>query len=287
MYVLVSRGATVFDDKIKFRLHVLIVLAVPRPLSYKLTMPPPKPWEVGTGNAPTSSHEPPALPIDSTPAAKQLVTQPQQTALSPTNAYNSGSALNGGLGMGGYGMSGMGGMGGYGMNGMGMGGYGMGGMGMGGYGMGGYGMGGYGMMGMMGMGMSEQEQRGQMAMMMLSRVADTAHAFTQVLQMMFGSVMNFAGSYMGLTTQYQQMILSEGTVDTEAEYKRLQQQRRAILAKRRETLRRAQQQHTTKSLFFSALRKAVLFLVALFLARRIMGLGRGAPPHVATPVLLH
>ena len=195
--------------------------------------------------------------------------------------YGSMGGYGGGMGMGGGYGSMMGGMGGMGM--------GMGGMGMG---MGGYGgmMGGMGGMGMMGMGMgmmgmSEQEQRGQMAIMMLSRVAEIAHAFTQVLQMTFGSVLNFAGSYVGLTTQYQQLAQADEAADPEQEYRQLQQQRKAIQRKRNEVLRRAQQKHTPKSLFWSSLRKAAIFAVAVFLARRILGWMR-APKALPPPAVL-
>lgn len=267
-------------------------------------MPPPKPWEVSNGDAPTTHSDGPAVPMDSTPGAKQLsgqvaLSSPAQggtlstnNAVSGSNGYgglNSGGNYNsmgggyGSMGMGGgYGsmMGGMGGYGGMGMGGMGMG-YGgmMGGMGMG--------MGGMGMMGMgMGMmGMSEQEQRGQMAIMMLSRVAEIAHAFTQVLQMTFGSVLNFAGSYVGLTAQYQQLAQAEEAVDPEQEYRQLQQQRKAIQRKRNDVLRRAQQKHTPKSLFWSSLRKAAIFAIAVFLARRILGWIR-APKALPPPTVL-
>jgi hypothetical protein len=111
-------------------------------------------------------------------------------------SYGMGGMSNMGRygGMGGMGMGGMGGMG---MGGMGMGG--MGGMGMGGMGMGGMGMG----MGMMGG--SELEQRSAMTFMMITRVLEAFGMFANVVQMVFGSTVNFMGSYMGMTQQMRQM----------------------------------------------------------------------------------
>jgi hypothetical protein len=114
-----------------------------------------------------------------------------------------GSMYGSGMGMGGmYGSSMYGGMGSMygGMGGM------MGSMygGMGGmYGMGGMmGMGGMGMGGMPG---SEWEQRGHIAFMMLTRVLEALGMLAHVVQSLFGSSLQFATSYVGLSHQYQQL----------------------------------------------------------------------------------
>lgn len=107
-----------------------------------------------------------------------------------------GSMYGGGMGMGGmYGGMGSMGLGGMGMMGMGGMGMGMGGMGMG---MGGMGMGMGGMMG-------ESDQRGQMAFMLLGRCIEMFGMFSGVLQMVFGSIIQFMGSYVGLSQQYRQL----------------------------------------------------------------------------------
>ena len=124
-----------------------------------------------------------------------------------------GSMYGGGLGgMGGMGSmyGGMGGMGSMygGMGGMGSMYGGMGGMGMMG-GMGGMGMMG-GMGGMMGgmggmMQPSEWEQRGHMAFMMMSRVLESLGMLSHIVQSLFGAVLQFMASYVGLSQQYQQL----------------------------------------------------------------------------------
>jgi peroxin-13 len=131
------------------------------------------------------------------------------------NSYGGmGMSSYGGMGgMGGYGSSMYGGMGGMGSMYGGMGG--MGGMygGMGGMygGMGGMmgGMGGMGMMGGMGFG-SEAEQRGHMAIMLLTRALEALGMLANVVQMVFGSALNVTTQYMGLSQQYRTLRQQQG-----------------------------------------------------------------------------
>jgi hypothetical protein len=52
---------------------------------------------------------------------------------------------------------------------------------------------------------TEVEQRGQMAFMMLGRVVELFGAFGNIVQMVFGSIAQFMGSYVGLSQQYKQI----------------------------------------------------------------------------------
>ena len=182
-----------------------------------------------------------------------------------------GSSMLGGYGgssmLGGYGGMGLGGMGGMygGMGGM----YGgMGGMGMGGMGIGmGMGMGGMGMMG----GPTEVEQRGQMAFMMLGRVVELFGAFGHIVQMVFGSIAQFMGSYIGLSQQYQQLndgdeVAMQYNEDGTFVSSRGSPTGKQLARRRRKGTNQAQQESPVRTL----LRRLALLLVAYLIVTRLV-----------------
>ncbi|ORC91955.1 uncharacterized protein TM35_000041690 [Trypanosoma theileri] len=196
-----------------------------------------KPWENMNGTPPSSPVTPgteqmvarspttgnvnsPAFPVVSSPTTT-ATTAGTVAAVVPQNSTGTSSShqvastnnltdysnqyassYGSGMGYGGlgstYGGLGMGSMyGGLGMGGM-YGGLGMGGM-YGGLGMGGmYGMG-------MGMGLPEDFQRSQMTFMLVGRLLEMCGMFAGVIQMTFGSALQFMGNYIGMSQQYNQL----------------------------------------------------------------------------------
>ncbi|KAH9601332.1 hypothetical protein LSM04_000033 [Trypanosoma melophagium] len=138
-----------------------------------------------------------------TSISQQVASTNNTTDMSNQYASSYGSGMGyGGLGSS-YGGLGMGSMyGGLGMGGM-YGGLGMGGM-YGGLGMGGM-YGGLGMGGIYGMGMTEDFQRSQMTFMLVGRLLEMCGMFAGVIQMTFGSALQFMGNYIGMSQQYNQL----------------------------------------------------------------------------------
>ncbi|KAJ9457717.1 hypothetical protein DIPPA_12263 [Diplonema papillatum] len=162
---------------------------------------PPKPWQVNPEGAATATTGD-GSPAPVTDAAGANVGGGAGGAAGGVSGVNStatgagtGSYLNNnrtGMYSGGMGSS-------YGIGGLGMGG-GYGGMGLGGYGMGGMygGMGGMGGMGMMG----PSEQKGQMAMFLISRLGEMVSGFAQMLQSAMNTILNCVSNLAGLHSQY-------------------------------------------------------------------------------------
>lgn len=251
--------------------------------------PPPKPWDVnpsGTAAAiatrTTAATNATALPTPPIATGTDVACAGAGIGAAGVGAMapgysRFGSGLTGGYGSGltgGYGSSAYGsGYGGYGGSSYGLGGgygssyggYG----GLGGYGMGmsgGYGMG-MGMGGMMGAGYqpSEFEQRGHMAFMLLGRVVELFGMFANVIQMVFSSVLQFMGSYVGLTQQYKQITSTEGDaaqrIGPNGEVLPPQEQSLAV--------RRRKVPESTWSVVLRNLRRAALLALLFYVARRI------------------
>nr|CCD17564.1 unnamed protein product [Trypanosoma congolense IL3000] len=188
------------------------------------------------------------------------------------NDYSAGMGYNGlgmsGLGYGGLGMGGM--YGGLGMGGM-YGGLGMGGM-YGGLGMGGM-YGGLGMGGMYGMGMSEDFQRSQMTFMLVGRLLEMCGMFAGVIQMTFGSALQFMGSYIGMSQQYNKlqsgMYVDEGGRWVELP-KRNDSTEASAGSSANRTISRRSRQTTRSGMLLGVLRRLLFMLIAVSLVRRFI-----------------
>ncbi|RNF03250.1 hypothetical protein TraAM80_05956 [Trypanosoma rangeli] len=266
-----------------------------------------RPWENAAESLPSSpvtngttavAHQSPTVEVSATSPSNALTTQSasakvaqsslnsSKQVLSGNNTtasanryasgYNSGTGYNG-LGMGGmYGGLGMGSMyGGLGMGGM-YGGLGMGGM-YGGLGMGGM----YGGLGM-GMGMSEDFQRSQMTFMLLGRLLEMCGMFAGVIQMTFGSALQFMGNYIGMSQQYNQ--LKSGMYMDESG-KWVQLPKRSLTDKDRLNTshkRRYASRKRRERPWVATLRRIIFFLLAVFIARRLMVRAAAGPLSLPT-----
>lgn len=232
----------------------------------------------------TSLAQQPLSPVGTSPPSNALVTAPGTAGTSQnampvntvdqTNRYNNNNeyanSYNTGMGYGGLGM-GYGGLGmGYGGLGMGYGGLGMPGM-YGGLGMGGL-YGGLGMPGMYGMGMSEDFQRSQMTFMLVGRLLEMCGMFAGVIQMTFGSALQFMGNYIGMSQQYNKlksgMYMDEAGRWVELPKGTDSSRESAVSGTRRRPSRHRKQEKQSHPIF-GVLRRLLFLLLAVMLAKRL------------------
>nr|CCC50584.1 conserved hypothetical protein [Trypanosoma vivax Y486] len=188
---------------------------------------------------------------------RQVPLQTEQATLTNNEATNTG-LVSSNLSPVGYGGLGMGLMG-YGGLGMGYGGLGM--------GYGGLGMG-YG-----GVGVPEDFQRSQMTFMLVGRLLEMCTMFSGVIQMTFGSVLQFMGSYIGMSQHYNQLksgMYMDETGKWVSVPKRLTR-KSSIYSPRARGLDKGRNHVGSRLILLNAFRYLIFMFIAILLARRITG----------------
>ncbi|RNE94792.1 uncharacterized protein Tco025E_10321, partial [Trypanosoma conorhini] len=127
----------------------------------------------------------------------------------------------------------------------------------------------YGGLGM-GMGMSEDFQRSQMTFMLLGRLLEMCGMFAGVIQMTFGSALQFMGNYIGMSQQYNQlksgMYRDESGKWVELPKRTVTEKENLNTSRKRRYTSRKRQERP----WVAILRRIAFFLLALFVARRLM-----------------